>query len=202
MTPKQDIQKELEKLVIQIRKCTVCAAHLPLGPRPIVHLHSDARILIIGQAPGRRAHESGISWDDPSGDRLRDWMGIDRDIFYDEHKIAIMATGFCYPGKHERGGDLPPRPECTPLWHPKVLPLLPHIKLTLLVGSYAQKNYLKKSAHATLTETVRHWRNYLPDFLPLPHPSPRNGAWLQRNPWLQEELLPYLRERVRTLLEL
>ncbi|NLN93928.1 MAG: uracil-DNA glycosylase family protein [Candidatus Hydrogenedens sp.] len=202
MAPDKDIQRALEKLVEQIHKCRVCAAHLPLGPRPVVHLHSQARILIIGQAPGRRVHESGISWDDPSGDRLRQWMGIDRSVFYDDHNIAIMASGFCYPGKHERGGDKPPRPECTPLWHPQIRPLLPHIQLTLLVGAYAQKNYLQKAAKSTLTETVRHWRDYLPEFLPLPHPSPRNGAWFQRHPWFEEETVPFLRERIHALLEL
>jgi len=202
LTEKLSTQEELELLVQKIRRCTVCAAHLPLGPRPVVHLHSEARILIVGQAPGRRVHETGISWDDPSGDRLRDWMGIDRDVFYNVRKIAIMSAGFCYPGRHPRGGDLPPRPECMPLWHPQVLPLLPKIELTILAGTYAQKGYLKNRRKSSLTDTVKHWKSYIPRFLPLPHPSARNIAWFQSNPWFEEEVVPYLRDRVHTILSL
>ena len=149
----------------------------------------------MGQAPGRRVHESGIPWNDPSGDRLRDWMQVERDTFYDERRIAIIPTAMCYPGTGS-GGDLPPRPECAPLWHPRLRAALPNIRLTLLIGSYAQAYYLGKRAKKTLTETVRNYAEYLPDSLPLPHPSPRNQLWLKRNPWFAEEVLPELREQL------
>ncbi|MEZ5997001.1 MAG: uracil-DNA glycosylase family protein, partial [Hyphomonadaceae bacterium] len=176
-----------------------CAAHLPHEPRPVVWVHSGARILIAGQAPGRRVHESGVPWDDPSGDRLRAWMGLDRARFYDRRAIAVAAMGFCYPGT-VRGADLPPRKECAPLWRPKLLPLLENVRLTLLVGQYAQKYHLGAAVRPTLGETVRAWRDYPSEVMPLPHPSWRNSAWLSRNSWFEAELLPDLRRRVSSLL--
>jgi uracil-DNA glycosylase len=155
--------------------------------------------MIIGQAPGTRVHESGVPWDDRSGARLRDWLKIPGEVFYDERRVAIVPMGFCYPGVDAKGGDKPPRPECAPLWHPPVRAALPRIELTLLVGLYAQGHYLGKRRQKTLTDTVRHWRDYLPDFLPLPHPSWRNTAWLKKNPWFEDDLLPELRRRVKKL---
>ena len=189
----------LARLLREIRACRVCARHLPLGPRPVLRAKASARLLIIGQAPGTKVHESGIPWNDRSGDRLRDWLQLDRETFYDESCIAIMPMGFCYPGVDANGGDRPPREECAPLWHTRVLTLLPRIELTLLVGSYAQKHYLGDRA-ASMTATVRAWREHAPRFIPLPHPSWRNTAWLRRNPWFERELLTDLRERVHDLL--
>jgi uracil-DNA glycosylase len=189
----------LAGLLRDVRACRLCEAHLPLGPRPVLRADSRARLLIVGQAPGTRVHATGIPWNDPSGDRLRAWLDIDRDTFYDESRIAIIPAGLCYPGRG-RSGDLPPRPECAPLWHPKLRALLPDIRLTLLVGQYAQAFYLGDRRKPTLTETVHAWRGYLPDFLPTPHPSPRNTHWLQVNPWFEREVLPDLRARVRRLL--
>lgn len=186
---------EVDKLVADIRACRHCAEHLPHEPRPVVWVHPDARILIAGQAPGRRVHESGVPWDDPSGDRLREWLGMDREAFYRREHIAVAAMGFCYPGTVE-GVDLPPRPECAPLWRPRLLPLLRKVRLTLLVGQYAQRYHLGRAAKPTLGETVRKWRDYPTDVMPLPHPSWRNTAWLKRNPWFEAELLPELRRRV------
>lgn len=177
----------------------MCAPYLPNPPRPILRASAKARLLIVGQAPGRRVHETGIPWNDPSGDRLRDWLQIDRATFYDTSRIAIIPTGFCYPGTGP-GGDLPPRPECAPLWHPRLRAALPNIELTLLIGSYAQAYYLGKQAKKSLTETVRSYREYPPEFLPLPHPSPRNQLWLKNNPWFAGEVLPVLRTRVAGLL--
>ena len=154
--------------------------------------------MIVGQAPGRRVHQSAIPWNDPSGDNLRAWLRLERAAFYDTTRIAILPAGLCYPGSGERG-DLPPRAECAPLWHPRFRAALPRIEMTLLVGSYAQRFYLKDSAKATLTETVRCWREYLPDFFPLPHPSPRNRLWLERNPWFAREVIPALRRRVKEI---
>lgn len=184
---------ELDTLLARVRACRVCAAHLPLGPRPVLRAAVTARLLIVGQAPGTRVHETGIPWNDRSGDRLRDWLGFDRERFYDETRVAIMPTGFCYPGRAANGGDLPPRPECAPLWHPPLRAALPAITLTLLVGSYAQAWYLGPPRRASVTETVRAWRDYLPDFLPLPHPSWRTTRWQRDNPWFDDELLPELR---------
>jgi uracil-DNA glycosylase len=152
-------------------------------------------MLIVGQAPGTRVHETGIPWNDPSGDRLRSWLDIDRETFYDESRIAIIPMGLCYPGRHPRGGDLPPRPECAPRWHGPLLAHLPRLQFTLLIGAFAQRYYLGDRAKKNLTETVRAWREYGPAFLPLPHPSFRNTAWLHRNPWFEDEILPYLRQR-------
>lgn len=190
----------LARVVAQARACRLCEAHLPLGPRPVLRARSSARILIVGQAPGTKVHETGVPWNDASGDRLRDWLALDRETFYDEARIAIVPMGFCYPGRDARGGDKPPRPECAPTWHPPLLQHLPRIELTLLVGSYAQRYYLKERRAASLTETVRAWRAYAPTAIPLPHPSWRNTAWLRRNPWFDAELVPALRARVAAFL--
>lgn len=187
----------LEALVAEIAACRVCP--LPHEPRPVVRVHSDARILIAGQAPGRLVHETGLPWNDPSGDRLRGWMGLDRDAFYDRRNVAVAAMGFCFPGT-VNGADLPPRKECAPLWRARLLPLLGNVRLTLLVGGYAQKWHLGKGAKASLRATVAAWRDYGPSLLPLPHPSWRNSGWLKRNPWFEAELVPVLRERVRDVL--
>jgi len=196
--PQSAAQAALERVFAEARACTVCAAKLPLGPRPVVRGHATARLLVLSQAPGTRVHETGLSFNDRSGDRLRAWMAIERDAFYDEARVAILPMGFCYPGRYERGGDLPPRPECAPLWHARILAALPRIELTLLVGSYAIDYYLKP--RGSMTETVARWRDFLPRFLPLPHPSWRTTAWERRNPWFEAELLPELRRRVAALL--
>ena len=193
-------QTRLDALITEIRACTICAKHLPLGPRPVLRGHASARLLILSQAPGTRVHMTGLSFNDRSGDRLREWLDIGRKTFYDESRIAIAPMGFCYPGRDAKGGDLPPRPECAPQWLPPLLQHLPHLELILLVGSYAIDHYLEGRTKPTMTETVRAWRDYLPRYLPLPHPSWRNTAWLKRNPWFAEELLPELRRRVRKLL--
>jgi len=190
---------DFDGLLAEARACRLCAAHLPLGPRPVLRASPTARLLIVGQAPGTRVHETGVPWNDASGDRLRDWLGLERDTFYDEAGIAIVPTGLCYPGRAAGGGDRPPRPECAPLWHPRLRPLLPNVALTLLVGCYAQAYYLGTRRRATLTDTVRDWRDYLPDFLPLPHPSWRTTAWLRKHPWFADDLLPELRHRVAGL---
>jgi uracil-DNA glycosylase len=192
--------RALAALLREVRACQVCAAHLPLGPRPVLRAKASARLLLIGQAPGTKVHQSGIPWNDGSGDRLREWLQLDRDVFYDESRVAIVPMGFCYPGVDATGGDRPPRRECAPLWHARVLQRLPNIELTLLVGGYAQKYYLGDGCAATMTETVHRWRAHAPRFIPLPHPSWRNTGWLKRNPWFSSELLPSLRERVRPLL--
>jgi uracil-DNA glycosylase len=192
-------ERALQKIIAEARACRVCEAHLPLGPRPVLRAAPQARLMIIGQAPGTRVHESGVPWDDRSGERLRDWLRTPNEVFYDEAKVAIVPMGFCYPGVDAKGGDKPPRPECAPLWHPPLRSALEKVDLTLLVGMYAQAHYLGKRRQKTLTETVRHWRDYLPDFLPLPHPSWRNTAWLKKNPWFEEDLLPALRRRVKRL---
>jgi uracil-DNA glycosylase len=160
----------------------------------------SARLLVVGQAPGTRVHETGIPWNDRSGDRLRAWLAIDRDTFFDEQRIAIMPMGFCYPGRDAKGGDRPPRPECAPLWHPLLRPLLPAVELTLLVGRYAQSYYLGERCRPSVTETVAAWREYRPEFLPMPHPSWRSTGWLRRNPWFEDEVVPELRGRVHALL--
>ena len=188
-----------DHLLARVRACTVCAAYLPNPPRPILIASPGARLLIVGQAPGRRVHETGIPWNDPSGDQLREWLGLTREAFYDASRIAIVPTGMCYPGTVD-GSDLPPRPECAPLWHPPLRAAMPDIRLTLLVGAYAQAYYLGERRGRTLAATVASWRDFVPDFLPLPHPSPRNRGWLKRNPWFSAEVLPVLRERVGTLL--
>lgn len=189
----------LERLVTEIRACTLCSEHLPLGPRPVVRLGSSAKLLIIGQAPGTKVHASGVPWDDASGERLRAWMNLEKEIFYDTARIAIMPMGFCYPGRG-KGGDLPPRPECAPRWHDRVRALLPEVRLTLLIGQYAQARYLDTRGQ-TLEQTVQNWRQHLAlGFLPLPHPSPRNTLWLRKRPWFEEEVVPVLQAELRRLL--
>ncbi|HKT18923.1 MAG TPA: uracil-DNA glycosylase family protein [Stellaceae bacterium] len=188
-----------DALFAEIRGCAVCAPHLPLGPRPVLRGQASARLLITSQAPGTKVHETGLSFDDRSGDRLRQWLGIDRETFYDETRIAILPMGLCYPGRSEGGGDLPPRPECAPLWHARVLGVLPRIELTLLVGSYAIAYYLAAAKRRSMTETVAAWRDFLPRYLPLPHPSWRAMMFERRNPWFEAELLPELRRRVKAL---
>jgi uracil-DNA glycosylase len=187
------------KLVAEVQACTVCAPYLPLGPRPVMRGLPSARLLIISQAPGTRVHETGLSFNDRSGDRLRDWLGIDRDTFYDESRVAILPMGMCYPGRLRQGGDLPPRPECAPLWHGRALAVWPAIALTLLVGSYAIDYYLKRRK-PSMTETVRAWRDDLPKYFPLPHPSWRTTGWEKRNAWFGEEVLPELQRRVKILI--
>ncbi len=187
------------ELLARVRACTVCAAHLPCPPRPILIASPTARLLIVGQAPGWRVHETGIPWNDPSGDQLRRWLGMTREQFYDASRIAIVPTGLCYPGT-VKGSDLPPRPECAPLWHPLLRAAMPGIRLTLLIGAYAQAYYLGKRRGRTLAETVHAWRDFMPEYFPLPHPSPRNRGWLKQNPWFESEVLPALRERVGTAL--
>lgn len=191
---------KLERLAREARACTVCAAHLPHPPRPVLRVSATARLLIVGQAPGRRVHESGIPWNDPSGERLREWLDLTPEVFYDVSRVAILPIGLCYPGTVD-GADLPPRRECAPLWHPRIVPALEAVELTLLVGSYAQAFHLAARRKAAMTETVRAFREYLPRSLPLPHPSWRNTGWLKRNPWFEEDLLPELRRLVRTTLE-
>jgi uracil-DNA glycosylase len=188
-------EAKLAALLAEVGACRLCAALLPHEPRPVVRASRTASILIIGQAPGRRVHETGIPWNDPSGGRLRSWLALDRDAFYDERRIAIMPMGFCFPGTDPKGGDYPPRPECAPHWHLRIRALMPNLSLTLLVGSYAQAHYLGKARKPSMTETVRAFRDYLPDYLPLPHPSWRNTVWLKRNPWFEAALLPELRRR-------
>jgi uracil-DNA glycosylase len=189
----------LDALLKEIRTCQMCEGALPLGPKPVLRASTTAKLLIVGQAPGRRVHETGIPWNDPSGDRLRTWLGMTREEFYDERRIAIVPTGLCYPGSGPRG-DSPPRPECAPLWHPRVRALMPRIELTLLIGRYAQAYYLAGRRKKTLRETVQAHGEYLPEFLPLPHPSPRNRMWFKRNPWFEEEVVPLLQARVAKVL--
>ncbi|MBI1291292.1 uracil-DNA glycosylase family protein [bacterium] len=184
----------LEEVLREARACRVCEAHLPLGPRPVLRASATARVLLVGQAPGTRVHATGIPWNDPSGDRLREWLCIDKADFYDESKLAIIPMGLCYPGNAERG-DMPPRPECAPLWMPRLLPLLQGRRLTLLIGQYAIGYFLGRRAEKSLTETVRNWEEYQPDYFPLPHPSPRNILWRRNNPWFEEEIVPELRRR-------
>jgi uracil-DNA glycosylase len=186
----------LKALIKQARACRVCAPHLPLGPRPVFLVGAGARLLVVGQAPGRRVHETGIPWNDPSGEQLRAWLQMDRVRFYDSTRVAILPTGLCYPGSGARG-DLPPRPECAPLWHARLLAELPRVRLTLLLSRYAQAHYLPEAGGRTLTETVRAWREHGERVLPLPHPSPRNQRWFAANPWFADELLPVLRARVQ-----
>jgi uracil-DNA glycosylase len=188
----------LDELLAAVRRCRACTQHLPHGSRPILRASETARILIVGQAPGARVHATGIPWDDPSGERLRVWMGIQPGDFYDTSHIAIIPMGYCYPGRGN-GGDLPPRRECSRLWLGHLLAKLPRIELTLLIGQYAQRHLLGRRRKASLTDTVRHWQDYAPRYLPLPHPSPRNTPWFQREPWFERRLLPALRARIQSL---
>jgi uracil-DNA glycosylase len=178
-----------------VRACRLCADRLPLGPKPIVRIGARARILIASQAPGRRAHEGGVPFADRTGDNLRRWLGLDRATFYDPELVAILPLGLCYPGRGP-GGDLPPRPECAPRWQGRLRAAMPEVRLTLLLGRHAQAHHLGARGGATLTETVRGFRSYLPSHFPLPHPSPRNGPWLLRHPWFEEDVLPALRAEV------
>ena len=185
-------------LVEDVRHCSHCP-DLPLGPKPIFQLHPDAKILIVGQAPGRRTHHQGRPFDDPSGDRLRHWLGVDKDTFYNEQLFSMLPMGFCYPGTG-KGGDLPPRPECAPQWRAPLLASLPNIQLTLVIGQYAHAWHLNTSKGTRLTDTVNRWQDYWPTRLPLPHPSPRNIRWLKQNPWFTTDILPVLQQRVQQLL--
>jgi len=194
------VSEAFDSLLAQVRACTVCAPHLPLGPRPVLRGRPSAQLLIISQAPGTRVHDTGLSFNDRSGDRLREWLALDRETFYDETRVAIMPIGFCYPGRNTRCGDLAPRRECAPRWHARLREFLPAIELTLLVGSYAIDYYLRCSRHRSMTETVARWRDFLPECFVLPHPSWRTTRWLRDNLWFEEEALPKLRTRVGRVL--
>lgn len=189
----------LERVAREARTCRVCAASLPHAPRPVFRVGRGAHLMIVGQAPGRRVHESGLPWNDPSGDTLRAWLALDRATFYDRARIAILPTGLCYPGTVD-GSDLPPRPECAPLWHARFRAALPEVRLTLLVGQYAQAHYLGAARKATLAATVQAYRQYLPEYFPLPHPSWRNKAWVRRNAWFEADVIPALRRMVHKVL--
>jgi uracil-DNA glycosylase len=186
-------------LLREVQACTICKKHLPLGPRPVLQLHPKARVLIAGQAPGKAVHLSGVPFDDPSGARLRDWLGVTKEVFYDPQQIAILPMGFCYPGTG-RSGDLPPRPECAPAWRERLLRRLGDLKLTVVIGQYALAYHLP-DAKGSVTDTVRAWRDHWPTTIPLPHPSPRNNIWLRRNPWFEKEVLPQLRKRLAEVLQ-
>ena len=195
------MDSSFKRLLREVRNCSVCEEHLPRGPRPAVQVNPSARIMIIGQAPGAKVHESGVLWNDASGKRLLDWLEIDETVFYDEPLIAMVPMGFCYPGANPKGGDNPPRPECAPLWHPPLRVALGHVELTLLVGQYAQRSYLAGRMKKTMTETVRAFREYLPEFLPTPHPSWRTAHWQTKNPWFETYVLPELRRRLHALID-
>jgi len=188
--------RTLDSLLTAVRGCRACEAHLPLGPRPVLRAGKTARILVVGQAPGVRVHTTGIPWGDPSGERLRAWMGVDKDVFYDESRIAIIPMGYCYPGRGN-GGDMPPRRECASLWLDHLLAKLPQIELTLLIGQYAQRHFLAGRRKPSLAETAKAWRQYAPQYIPLPHPSPRNQPWFKRHVWFEEQLVPMLQDRIQ-----
>lgn len=188
----------LKSLLNDVRECTICEKDLPFGAHPILQMHPKARILIAGQAPGRKVHESGIPFDDASGDRLREWLGVSREEFYDPKKIALLPMGFCYPGSG-KSGDLPPRAECEATWRKKLMGQLRHLEITLVLGKYAQA-YHFATANTTLTALVKSWRTYWPRMVPLPHPSPRNNIWLRKNPWFERDVLPPLKQRISELL--
>jgi uracil-DNA glycosylase len=190
----------LNRMLREVRACRICEAELPFGSRPVVQLANTARLLIIGQAPGSKVHQTGIPWNDPSGDRLRDWLKLNRSTFFDETKVAILPMGFCYPGAGENGGDNPPRPECAPRWHERLLKHLPDLQLTLLVGQYAHRYYLREGRKASMTETVRAFSQYGPQLFPLPHPSWRSVIWMRKHPWFEEAVIPELRKAVRKLI--
>ena len=190
----------LARLLRDVRGCQVCLATLPFGPRPVLQVASTARLLIIGQAPGSKAHWSGIPWNDASGDRLRAWLNLNRSVFYDASKVAILPMGLCYPGAGENGADKPPRPECAPLWHERLLRHLPDIHLTILLGQYAQRYYLTSRRKGSLTETVYAFSEYTPEFFPLPHPSWRSAVWMRKHPWFAKTVVPELRKAVRKLI--
>lgn len=184
----------------EVRACRICEASLPLGPRPVLRLSNSARLLIVGQAPGRRAHLSGIPWDDASGVRLRDWMMLDRPEFYDESRVAVLSMGLCYPGTSKNGADRPPRGECAPRWHERLLRHLPELQLTLLVGQHAHRHYLGARRGRSVAETVKAFSRYGPEFFPLPHPSWRSAVWMRRHPWFERMVIPELRSAVREAL--
>lgn len=190
----------MKDLLHEISQCEACSPHLALGPRPVLAAHSKSKMVVIGQAPGKAVHDSGIPWDDKSGETLRRWMNISKDVFYDEQQIAIIPMGFCYPGKG-KSGDLPPRKECAPLWHNSLWSKLKDVELTLLIGKYAQDYYLKSNAKKTLTETVKNFTEYLPHYFVLPHPSPRNNIWMAKNEWFSSEVLPELKDLVASILK-
>jgi uracil-DNA glycosylase len=192
---------EFDRLIGEIRACRLCAAFLPLGPNPIVRGRPSARLLIVSQAPGTKVHATGLSFNDPSGDRLRLWLGLDRAAFYDETRVAIMGMGFCYPGRDGRGGDRPPRPECAPLWHPRLRPHFAAVRLTLLVGSYAIRFYRPEARRLSMTDALRRWREVPPGWFILPHPSWRTTLWERANPWFAAEMLPALRARLAGLFD-
>ena len=185
-------QATLDSLVAEIRSCTICASELPFPPNPVLRVGTQARLLIVGQAPGRRVHETSIPFNDPSGDRLREWLEMDRETFYDSHRIAIVPMGFCYPGTGIRG-DLPPRKVCADTWRERLMNAMPDVRLLLAIGQYAHRYHLGSACKGSLTETVRAWQDYAPRLFPLPHPSPRNNIWLKRNPWFLEQVIPELR---------
>jgi uracil-DNA glycosylase len=201
-SPAHTASAATERLLTDVRACTLCAAQLPLGPRPVLQMDPKARVLIAGQAPGSKVHASGIPFQDASGDRLRKWMGIDAATFYDPTRVAILPMGFCYPGTGKTGktGDLSPRPECAVTWRAKLMARLVNVKLTLVIGQYAQGWHLAEIQKANLTDTVQAWQEYWPGRLPLPHPSPRNNIWLKRNTWFEKDILPRLKRRVRECL--
>jgi uracil-DNA glycosylase len=190
----------LEKLLSEISACTICKDFLPNAPLPVVRASENSKILVVGQAPGRLVHESGIPWNDPSGNRLREWLEVDKEQFYNPDIFALVPMGFCYPGTGDNG-DFPPRKECAPQWHNQLLEAMPNIELTLLIGAYAQKYYLGKDMKKNLTETVRVSHEYYPKFVALPHPSPRNNIWMKKNPWFEKEILPLLRSATRSILD-
>ena len=187
----------LTRLLREVRACQICSTNLPLGARPVLQLASSARVLIIGQAPGSKVHQSGIPWSDLSGDRLRDWMKLDGSVFYDKTRVAILPIGFCYPGAGKNRGDLPPRPECAPLWHERLLKHLPNLEVTLLVGQYAQRHYLGSRRMGSMTQTVKAFAAYGPQFFPLPHPSWRSVIWMRKHAWFERSVIPELRKKVR-----
>ena len=192
-------QSPLLGILEEARACTACASSLPLGPKPLLAAHPSARILIMGQAPGKATHQAGIPWQDRSGDRLREWLGVSREQFYDPRRVALVPTGFCYPGSGA-SGDLPPRPECAPLWHPRILPLLKRLQLTIYLGSFAFEANLG-GRYRNLSEAAEDFRALLPERIVLPHPSPRNGMWASQRPWFQADLLPALRARIKEALQ-
>lgn len=192
------MQSSFLSLLTEVRACTLCEAHLPLGPRPVVQLHPQAKILIAGQAPGKKVHETGVPFNDPSGNRLREWLGVTNEEFYDAKKIALLPMGFCFPGTG-KSGDLPPRPECAVAWRKQLLEQLPNLEITLVLGKYAH-DYHFPNKKLSVTELVQSWRSYWPKVIPLPHPSPRNNLWLRRNPWFESELIPELQARVSEVL--
>ena len=189
----------LKRLLRDVRSCRICEADLPFGSRPILQLSNTARLLIISQAPGSKVHKTGVAWNDASGDRLRDWIKLDRSLFYDETKVAILPMGLCYPGAGQNGGDKPPRPECAPLWHERLFTHLPDLQLTLLVGQYAQRHYLGSRRKSSMTETVRAFSEYGPQFFPLPHPSWRSVIWMRNHSWFEQAVIPELRQAVRKI---